>query len=86
MEKVRFEDPETGEVIEFYVLEQTSINGVDYLLVTEDEEGDTDAYIMKDLSETTDEEAEYVMVEDDDELGYISKIFEEILEDVDIER
>lgn len=86
MEKIRFEDPETGDIVEFYVMEQTTINGVSYLLVTEEEDGDSDAYIMKDLSDETDEDADYVMVEDDEELDYISKIFEEMLDDVDIER
>lgn len=86
MEKVQFIDPETGDVVEFFVLEQTTINGIAYLLVTEDEEGDSDAYIMKDLSAETDTEAAYVMVEEDEELEYISRIFAEMLEDVTFEK
>ena len=35
MEKVVFVDPETKENIEFFVIEETQINGKKYLLVTE---------------------------------------------------
>ena len=86
-EKISFKD-ETGEEIELYVLEETRINNMNYLLVTEsDDESDeeTVAYIMKDVSKSEEEEALYEMVENDDELKYVSDIFEELLEDVDIE-
>ncbi|MGN0484273.1 MAG: DUF1292 domain-containing protein [Lachnospiraceae bacterium] len=86
MEKVKFEDPQTGDVVEFYVLEQTSINGAEYLLVTEKEEGDCEAYILRALLADTQEEVSYVMVEDDAELEAVSGIFEEMLEDVDFEK
>ena len=49
MEKIKFTDPDTGECLEFYVLEQTRINNRDYLLVTVDEDGDSDAFVLKDL-------------------------------------
>ena len=76
---------ETGETVEFYVEEQTRINGVDYILVTDSEEDEADAYILKDLSADTDPEAEYVMVEDEVELEAVSKVFAQMMEDVDIE-
>lgn len=34
MDKVEFFDEESKEYIELYVLEQTRLNGADYLLVT----------------------------------------------------
>ena len=37
MEKVIFTDPDTKEKIEFYVLEETQINGKKFLFVTEEE-------------------------------------------------
>lgn len=70
-----------GTEITMEVLETTRINGVDYLLVAEDE----DAYILKDVSKPEEEEARYEFVEDDQELEYIGKVFSEILEDVDLE-
>ena len=83
-DKIKFQDSETGEEVEFKVVEQTRVNNINYLLVTEGEDEET-AYILKDLSEDTDTEANYEILEDDDEIGYVSKIFEELLEDVDIE-
>ena len=83
MEKVNFTDPDTNESAEFYVLEQTTIRGINYLLVTVDEEGDSDAFILKE-TQTKDEESVYVLVEDDTELSAIGKVFAELLDDADI--
>ena len=85
MEKIKFTDPDTGECLEFYVLEQTRINNRDYLLATVDEDGDSDAFVLKDLSEDTEKEAVYEIVEEEAELEAIAKVFSEMLEDVDIE-
>lgn len=84
MEKVTFQSPQNGEALEFYVVEETHINGINYLLVTEEESGDCDAFILKRLSQDEEEEAVYEMVESEDELESISRIFSELLEDVDI--
>lgn len=83
--KIQFTD-EDGEKIDFYVIEQTRISGKDYLLVTDsaDDETEADAYIMKDISEEQDEESVYVLVDDDNELEYLSKVFEELLGDEDV--
>lgn len=84
MEKVLFQAPQNGESIEFYVVEQTRINGINYLLVAEEEEGDCEALILKEISKEESDDIVYEMVESEEELGYISRIFEEMLEDVDI--
>lgn len=81
MEKITFQAV-GEEPVDFYVLEQTTIAGVNYILVTEDEEGDCDALIMKDLSASEDAEADYVIVEDEKELNAVAQIFENLLEDV----
>ena len=83
MEKITF-TPEEGGDIEFYIMEQTKINGINYLLVTEEEDGDCDAYILKELSQGEDEDSTYEMVESEEELEYMSRIFGEILDDVDV--
>lgn len=84
-EKIQFTDIETGETDEFYVLETTTLNEIEYLLVTVDEQGDSDALILKKTLGEGEAEDSYVIVEDDQELDVIAKIFMEILEDVDIE-
>ena len=84
MEKITFV-PDGGEAVDFYVLEQSTIGGVNYILVTaaeEDEEGE--AYILKDMSNAEAEERVYSMVEDDTEFDAVSAVFENILEDIDL--
>lgn len=76
---------EDGEEIRFYVIEETRIGGLNYLLVSDSQEDDGDAYILKDTSGSEDCDALYEIVEDDDELEYLSKIFNELLSDVDME-
>lgn len=84
MDKIKFTFDGTEEV-EFYVLEQTKVNGAAYILVTDSEEDDTECMILKDTSDSDDAESVYVPVEDEVELQAVSKVFEELLEDVDIE-
>ena len=67
------------------MLEQTKINGAVYILVTDSEEDDAECLILKDTSSQEDTESVYEVVEDDTELLAVSKVFEELLEDVDIE-
>ena len=71
-EKIVFID-EDGNEVEMYVVEETRINNVNYLLVTEDEgdEEEAEAYILKDISKEEDEEAVYEMVVEDSEIDYI---------------
>lgn len=85
MEKVNFTDPDTKESIEFYVLEQTTIRGMNYLLVTVDEEGDSDAFVLREVTNEDDQNTIYEMVSDDKELEAIAKVFAELMDDVDIE-
>ena len=50
MEKIQFTDPDTNEVVEFAVEEQTQLNGIRYLLVSDgNENGDSEAYILKEI-------------------------------------
>ena len=84
MEKIRFQSPD-GTVEDFYIEEQTRIGGVAYLLVSDSMDDEANAYILKDVSEDTDSEACYEMVEDENELQAVYKVFEQMLEDVDLE-
>lgn len=84
MEKVVFIDPETKENVEFFVVEETQVNGMRYLFVTEEEEDDCDAYILKEVA-SEDDDVVYEMVEDDTELAAVAKIFAELIDDADIE-
>ena len=84
LEKITF-TPEGEDAVDFYVLEQTRIGGISYILVTDVEDGDGDALILKDLSSDGDEEGNYVIVEDDDEIAAVAGVFESMLDDVKFE-
>ena len=86
MEKITFIPENEEEAVEFYILEETRIGGIDYILVTDSEEGDAECLILKDLSEEGDAEGIYAIVEDERELDSVFGVFEQMLEDVDIER
>ena len=77
---------EDGTEIELSIIEQTKINGTNYLLVTEsaDESEDAEAFILRE-DMTQEEECVYTIVEDETEISALSKIFEELLEDIDLE-
>ena len=86
MEKVKFTDPETNEVVEFVVEDETQLNGVKYLLVYEDaEDGTLDAYILKEVVNENDEVL-YDVVDDEVEFMALAKVFAELVdEDTDVE-
>lgn len=92
---------EEGQEGLLYVVSQTRIGGVNYFLVSEDEvpeeleeepledgeEGDVvDVFLIKEVPESADEDSvSYELVEDEKELGIVTKVFEEMLDDVDFE-
>lgn len=86
MEKITFM-MDNNETVDFYVMEETRISGVNYLLVTDspnEEDEEADAFILKDTSKPGDEEALYEFVEDNAELEAVGKVFSELLEDIDL--
>ena len=83
MEKIKI-TAEDGEIIELFVIEQTRLEGINYLLVTETEDEEAEAYILKDISSDDDKEAVYEFVDDDNELDTLAKLFSELIEDTEI--
>jgi len=83
LEKIIFR-PDGEEAVEFYVLEQTRIGGFNYILVTDCEEGDGEALILKDMSADGEAESVYEIVEDDAELEAVGGVFQNMLDDVDL--
>lgn len=75
--------------VEFYILEQTMINGRNYLLVSETQElaedENTIVYIMRETAGSGNDMVSYELVEEDEELEAVSKVFEQLMEDLDIE-
>lgn len=85
LEKVTF-NPDGGDPVDFYVLEQTRIGGYNYILVADSQEGDGEALILKDLSKDGEEESIFAVVSEEDELAAVADVFEEMLDDVMFER
>lgn len=85
LEKITFR-PDGEEPVEFYVLEQTRIGGYNYILVTDSEEDDAEALILKDMSKDGEEEGLFSIVSDDEELSAVAGVFENMLEDVKLEK
>ena len=84
MEKITFTLAD-DQIVEFYVLEQTVLGGISYILVTDSEDDEAEALILIDLSKPGEDEALYEIVDDDDELEAVSKIFQEMLDDIEFE-
>lgn len=83
MDKIVFQT-ETEESVEFYVLEQTRIGGIDYILVTDTTEDDAEALILRDMSQPGEEQALYEIVTDDEELSAVAAVFENMLDDIEL--
>ena len=81
LEKITFQ-PEGEDPVEFFVVEQTRIGGFNYILVTDLEEGDGEALILKDLSKDGEEESVYTIVSDDEELAAVAGVFENMMDDI----
>lgn len=83
-EKIAFETEDGVE--EFYVLEQTMLGGINYILVTDDMESEEGSFlILKEGSDSEDDFASYEILEDENELKAVIKIFDELLDDFDLE-
>lgn len=83
MEKIVFY-PEGEEPVELYVLEQTMIAGKTYILVTDTEEGDGEAFLLRDVSKPEDTDGVYVEVTEETEFSAVAEVFAKMLEDVEL--
>ena len=83
MDKISFVT-EDGNTEEFYVEEQTVIAGTSYLLVSDSDGDEANAYILRDTSDPDSPDACYEMVEDEQELDAVYKVFQTLMEDADL--
>lgn len=76
---------EDGQEVTFYVIEETTIGGKNFLLVASEGEEEQEAMILQMTGDSDGDEVVYEPVEDEEQLKAISKVFEELLEDIDLE-
>ena len=84
MEKVFFAPEDGAEPVAFYVLDQCVLRGATYILVTDSEDGDGTAMILKDTAPENASESVFEVVEDDREIEAVLLMFKDTLEDLDI--
>ena len=97
-EKMITLETEDGERVDFYVLEETRINGTNYLLVTDSEEDDEEGecYILKDQSKAEDAPISIrelfiknchvgELQKQHAKMDYLYKIFAELMDDMDVD-
>ena len=77
LEQIAFQTDEGEEL--FYVLGETRVSGVNYLLVAESDDEDAECLIMKDTSGAEEKEAVYEVVEDEAQQEALLKLFQELL-------
>lgn len=77
-------DLDDGSEALFEVLEETKINGINYLLVVSAEDEEDEALILRE-DKLDENEIVYIPVEDEQELQAISKVFLELVDDISFE-
>ena len=83
MKRLTFQ-PDGGAPVDFFIIAQETIDGRSYILVSEAEDGDADALILRDDSDAEAEDALFCVVEDDDEFAACARVFSTHLGDEDI--
>lgn len=59
------------------------MGSLSYILVTDAEEGDGDALILKDMSGDGEEESIFSIVDDEEELSAVAGVFQNMMDDVE---
>ena len=77
-------EAEDGTEVEFSVVEQTTLGGVNYLFVIDKADDESFLILRENNGADTEEMAAYDIVEDENELEAVIKIFDELLEDVNL--
>lgn len=78
-------ETEDGTEVEFRVVEQTTLGGINYLFVIDKTDDESFLILRENTGDDTEEMAAYDIVEDEKELDAVIKIFDELLEDVNLE-
>ena len=86
--------PEDGsEPVVFYIIDQVTVQGIDYLMVSdvslaegdEEEAEDGTILILKDMADKKSGDSLYEIVDDDTELGAVSTLFKDTLDELGID-
>ena len=85
MEKVQFMPEGEDHAVDFYVLEEAVLGGKQYLLVTDSQDDDGEALILRADAGGDGTEVTYEIVDDDRELTAVLLLMRDSLEELGIE-
>ena len=85
MVKVHFMPEGEDHAVDFYVLEETVLGGKQYLLVTDSQDDDGEALLLRAGAGGDGTEVTYEIVEDDRELTAVLLLMRDSLEELGIE-
>ncbi|MDE6025175.1 MAG: DUF1292 domain-containing protein [Lachnospiraceae bacterium] len=77
-------ETEDGDV-EFFVLEQTMLGGINYILVTEDLDSEEGDFLILKETDGEGDIASYEVMENENEIKAVAAVFNELLDDIDLE-
>ena len=85
MEKVQFIPEGEERPVDFFVVEEAKLGGRQYLLVTDSEDGDGEALILRTDPDNSDPDSMFEIVEDERELSAVLLLMRDSLEELGIE-
>lgn len=85
MEKVQFMPEGEDHAVDFYVLEEAMLGGKQYLFVTDSQNDDAEALILRANPNDDGNEVTFDVVEDEDELTAVLLLMRDDLEELGIE-
>ena len=85
-ETITMTDDETGEEIEFAIIDSVKDNGIKYILVIENEfidDEQSEAMILKEMTDNQD--ITYAVIEDEEEFDMVATLFQQVNDEYELE-
>lgn len=85
-ETITMTDDETGEDIEFAIIDSVKDNGIKYILVIESEfidDEQSEAMILKEMTDNQD--ITYAVIEDEKEFDMVATLFQQVNDEYELE-
>lgn len=84
MNRITLQPDDAAQTMDFYVIGEAKLAGRTYLLVSDAEDGDGDALILRENPDGEDGDPVYEIVDDDNEISAALMLFKDELDDLDI--
>lgn len=84
MNRITLQPDDSAQTVDFYVIDEAKLAGKTYLLVSDTEEGDGEALILREGAGGTEPGPVYEIVDDDNEISAALMLFKDELDDLGI--